>query len=122
MQNAKTLNWIALALGVWEILAAFVFGRWVAPVALWNAIIVGALIVLLSFFAERREDVRTDEGLDWAIAGVSLWLIISPFALGYDVMLPLAMWNDAIVGLVVMVLSLRATTILRREVESQRYR
>jgi hypothetical protein len=92
-------------------MSAFALSRRTVQVSLWNAIIVGALIALLAIVAERRADIRTDEGLNWAIAGVSLWLIIAPFTLGYDALLPIAMWNDVIVGVVALVLTLRVQTI-----------
>ncbi len=120
MKTIKRFNWIILALGAWEVLSAFVFLRWNVPVAFWNAFIVGALILLLAILAQRQEEAQKDGGPEWAIAGVSLWLIVSPFMFGYDVLMPMAMWNDVIVGVVSLVLALRSEAILRKEVASQR--
>ncbi|MEW5958238.1 MAG: SPW repeat protein [Chloroflexota bacterium] len=119
MQTARKLNWVILALGVWEIAAAFVLARWSVPVALWNALIVGGLIAVLAVFIARREEAYFDESMVWTIAGLSFWLIISPFALAYDILLSIAMWNDVVVGLVVLVMSLWAQYVLHKEVASQ---
>jgi len=121
MQTAKKLNWVVLALGIWEVVSAFVLGRWPTPVAFWNALIVGVLIVVLATFIERREDARFDETLVWSIAGLSFWLVVSPFALAYDVLVPIAMWNDVIVGLVALILSLWAQNALHKEVATQEF-
>jgi hypothetical protein len=116
MKTAKTLTWWLVGLGIWQIVAAFVFGYWVSPLALWNAVIAGVLVVALALLANRRENARYDEGLDWAIATVGLWLLIAPFAMAYNTLVPLAGWNDPIVGVLVMVLALRSATVLRREI------
>jgi len=120
MKTAKTLNWWALGLGGWLILASLIFGYRAVPAAMWNAIIVGALVIGLAFWAERREDARFDEGIDWTIAAVALWLVISPFMLGYSSQLFLASWNDPIVGILILGASLRATTVLRREIIAEK--
>lgn len=120
MNTAKKLNWIIFALGVWEVLSAFVFMRWNVPVAFWNAFIIGALMLLLAILAERQQDARKDEGLEWAVAGASLWLIISPFMLAYDVLMSIAMWNDVIVGVVSLVLALRSEAVLYKEIAAER--
>jgi putative effector of murein hydrolase LrgA (UPF0299 family) len=119
MKTAKVLNWVVFALGVWEVLSAFLFMRWAAPVAFWNAFIVGALILLMALIAQRRTEAQMDEGLEWVIAGVSLWLVISPFLLAYDLLMPMAMWNDIIVGVVSLLLALRAESALHKEVTSK---
>lgn len=120
MKTAKTLNWWVLGLGGWLILASLIFGYWSVPAAMWNAIIVGVLTIALAFWAERREDARFDEGIDWTIAAVALWLVISPFMLGYSGQLLLASWNDPIVGILILGASLRATTVLRREIIAEK--
>lgn len=120
MKTAKTLNWWIVGLGGWLILASLIFGYWNVPVAIWNAIIVGVLTIGLAFWAERREDARFDEGIDWTIAAVALWLVISPFMLGYSGQLLLASWNDPIVGILILGASLRATTVLRREIIAEK--
>jgi uncharacterized membrane protein len=79
-------------------------------------LIVGVLITVVATFSERREDAYFTEGLVWTNAGLSLWLIVSPFALAYDALLPMTMWNDVLVGLVVLILSLWAQNVLHKEV------
>jgi hypothetical protein len=119
MKTARTLNRVVSALGLWELLSAFVLLRWTVPVAFWNAFIVGALIMLMALIAQRRTEAHVDEGLEWAVAGVSLWLVVSPFLLAYDLLMPVAMWNDIIVGVVSLLLALRAESVLQRETASK---
>jgi hypothetical protein len=107
------------ALGIWELLSAFAFLRWTVPVAFWNAFIGGALITLMALIAQRRTEARMDEGLEWAIAGVSLWLVVSPFLLAYDLLMPIAMWNDIIVGVATLLLALRTESALQQETSSR---
>jgi hypothetical protein len=120
MKSAKTLNWWVVGLGAWQILASLIFSYWAMSAAIWNAMIVGVLVIALALMAEQREDARFDEGIDWAIAALALWLVISPFVLGYSGILTMASWNDPIVGVLILGLSLRATTVLRREIIAQR--
>lgn len=115
MRPARILNRLVSALGGWELLSAFVFLRWTAPAAFWNAFIGGALLMLMALIAQRRTEARMDEGLEWAIAGLSLWLVVSPFLLAYDLLLPVAMWNDILVGVISLLLVLRAESVLQRE-------
>ena len=119
MRTARTLNRMVSALGIWELLSAFAFLRWTVPVAFWNAFIGGALITLMALIAQRRTEARMDEGLEWAIAGVSLWLVVSPFLLAYDLLMPIAMWNDIIVGVVSLLLALRTESALQQETSSR---
>ncbi len=119
MKTAKTLNWITFGLGVWEVLSAFVFMRWTVPIAFWNAFVAGALILLLSIVAERSKAAKIEVGLGWAIVAVGLWLVISPFMFAYDVLMPIAMWNDVIVGAVTLVLTLRVEAVLHKEIPSE---
>lgn len=49
--TARALDWIDTAIGVWLILAPFILGYSVITVALWNAIIVGAIVAVLSAWA-----------------------------------------------------------------------
>jgi hypothetical protein len=47
----KTLNWINVALGVWLVIAPFIFGYVAVAAALWNDIIVGIIAVVLAGWA-----------------------------------------------------------------------
>ena len=76
-------------------------GYTVTTAALWDAVIVGAVLVLGAWAALSNQQ-GTDRGLDWLNAVVGLWLIAAPFVLGYTGIAS-ALWNDVIVGLIVAV-------------------
>ncbi|RME71933.1 MAG: hypothetical protein D6784_14355 [Chloroflexi bacterium] len=119
METAKKLNWVLVVLGAWQIVASLIFGYWNSTVAIVNAIIVGLLMAGLALLVIRRDDAKFGESIDWAIAAVALWLLISPFALSFNKMVPIAGWNDPIVGLVSLVLALRSVSLFHKLVPSE---
>lgn len=50
----RTLGWLTAALGLWLVLAPFIFGYSVVVAALWSDIIAGFVILALSLWAERE--------------------------------------------------------------------
>jgi hypothetical protein len=59
------------------------------------------------------ENVKYDRTLDWITAVVGLWLIASPFVLAFSAEAA-AMWNNIIVGVVVIVLAVWAALMVSR--------
>lgn len=57
------LNWINVGLGAWLIISPFLLGFADIGAALWNSIVVGALVILLALWSHRisrrGEEVRT---------------------------------------------------------------
>lgn len=51
VRTAKTMNWIAAGAGVWLIIAPFLLGTPEIPAGLWNDIIVGVIVLILSIWA-----------------------------------------------------------------------
>lgn len=49
--TARKLSWLAAAAGAWLIVAPFLLGRPEHPAGLWNDVIVGAIVVVLSVWA-----------------------------------------------------------------------
>ena len=111
----KGLNWVIAIAGVWEILAPFILGFAVIPAALWNNVIVGVILIVLGAWAALSNDWGTIRTLDWISAAVGLWLIISPFILGTGV-IAAALWNDIIVGIIVLVVGAWAALTAPRTV------
>jgi hypothetical protein len=106
----KVLNWIIALLGLWEfadIAAIFVpdFGK--IQDFLWNHIIIGFLLILVGAGAARTGNVRTAKTMNWMAAGSGVWLMISTFILRYPV-IGSGFWNDLIVGVIVLILSVWA--------------
>lgn len=104
MRTASSLSWLVAVAGLWEAVSPFLLGYSAIRVAMWNAIIVGVILILLAAWAALSENVSTDRALDWINAILGLWLLVSPFVMRYSTA-RVAVWNDAIVGIVVIVLA-----------------
>jgi hypothetical protein len=113
MRTAKYLSWLLAAVGLWEVLAPYFLGYSVATIPTWNAYIAGAVLIVLAVWAAFSEQVRLDRNLEWINAVVGVWLILAPFILGYSAIVA-ALWNDIIVGVVVIVLATWAATAFGR--------
>ena len=113
MKTAKTLSWWVVVLGVWEVLAPFILGYSATSAALWDAIIIGVVLVCLGAWAALSNADATIKTLDWINAIAGLWLILAPFALSYSGVVA-AMWNDIIVGIAVAVLAGWAALVVGR--------
>ena len=104
MSTQKVLSWLVALAGVWEVIAAFVLGYAASTTAFWDAIIIGVALIVLGAWAALSNQESTDRTLDWINVVAGLWLVIAPFILGYSVVAA-ALWNDIIVGIVVVVLA-----------------
>jgi hypothetical protein len=102
----KVLNWIIAFCGLWElgdIALPFVIGFGNVRAFVWNHITVGILLVLTGARAARTGNLRTARRLDWIAAVAGGWLMIAPFLLGTPE-IAAGLWNDLIVGGIVLVL------------------
>src|ERR687888_1384009 len=94
-------DWAGMVLGVMTGLSPWFVGAQDNPGVVWNALIIGGLVVALSGL--EMVDLRRWEETGTAILG--LWLICSPFVLGYaDSML--ATWHLTLGTLVVLLAAL----------------
>ena len=90
-----------LVLGVWLVISPWVLSYAAEPRPAWNAHIVGviiavaALAALISFHAWE----------EWVNTALAVWLLISPYLLGFTTMTQ-AVWNQVIVGVLVGVLAI----------------
>jgi SPW repeat len=89
---------------------------WPNPAALWNDVLVGIVVAVLA--VARLARPLMNPSLSWTNALFGLWLVVAPFVLGYGVAVEAealatagavggaqaAMWNDIIVGVIVLVL------------------
>jgi SPW repeat len=92
-----------LILGLWMVASPWVLDYSAERNPTWNAIILGILIALAALFALFR--VMAWE--EWGNVVLGVWLVISPWVLGFSGMAQ-AMSNAVIVGVVVGVLALWA--------------
>ncbi len=83
-------------MGAWLIIAPFVGIGSLSMAASWSSIISGAVIVVAAAVAIFRPQAWEE----WINALTGVWLIISPFVLGY-VYMEAATWNHVIVGVIV---------------------
>lgn len=107
MRTSKRINWFIALLGLWQILAPFILGYAGIAAAVWNALIVGLLLIVFAAWSATTVKADTARTLDWINLILGIWLIASPFALGYSIVAA-AVWNAMIVGLAVIVLSVWA--------------
>jgi hypothetical protein len=104
MKTIKTLSWLVVLVGAWEVIAPFVLGYTMATGALWDAIILGIGLIIFAGWAALSNEISTIRGLNWINVILGVWLILAPFIIGYT-SFAAALWNDIIVGIVAVVLA-----------------
>ncbi len=108
-QDVKVLSWITVILGVWLIIAPFIL-TFPSTVAMWNSIIVGVIVLVLSWI--RAANPATSPGLSWINAILGLWLIVAPFVMSMASSTS-TRWNDIVLGIAVIVFSVWAALASR---------
>ena len=103
-------------LGVWDIALPFVIGFDRVQAFVWNHIVVGMILMLAGARAALTGNVRTAKTMDWIAAIAGVWLIVAPFLLGTPEV-PAGLWNDIVVGVIVLVLGVWAALRLPRAAE-----
>lgn len=99
VQTASSTNAL---IGIWLIIAPFALAYFHTASAVWNDIIVGAVILLAA--GARAAAPSSNVGLSWLNVVLGAWLVIAPFALGNGA-ITANVWNDAVVGLAVVCLA-----------------
>lgn len=98
---------VNLVLGLWLIIAPFTMQHSLAGSAAYNAYIAGLLIAAVSLGALTAFQMWEE----WANLILGFWLLISPWTLGFTSSTA-ATWNQAIVGLLVIVFAIWQITIM----------
>jgi hypothetical protein len=94
---------INAVLGAWLMLAPLVLGYGVVRTAFWNDLLVGLLVIA----AGRMAATGKVPAAAWANALFGLWLIASPFVLGYTASpRPAATANNMVIGIAIVALAL----------------
>ena len=112
----KVLNWLIALCGLWElgdIVLPFVIGFDQVQAFVWNHIIVGMILMLAGARAALMGNVRTARTMDWVAAVAGGWLILATFLLR-DLTITAGLWNDIIVGVIVLILGVWAALALPR--------
>jgi hypothetical protein len=98
----KWASWVNFILGLWLIVApsAMHYGYVGAGPARGNDIIVGIVVAVFALWSA----LAATRGPSWVVLLFGLWLIVSPWVLGYH-MLSSALANNVVTGIVVAVLA-----------------
>ena len=102
--DRKVKHWqdpVNLILGIWMLISPWVLNYSGEAAAMWNAVILGILIGAVAIGAL----VQPKAWEEWANAVLGIWLVISPWALGFS-MSSEPMANAVIVGVVTAALAL----------------
>jgi hypothetical protein len=98
---ASVLNVLA---GIWLIISAWVLGFAAMSVPLWDVLLVGIAVLIL---AAIRLATPGATGLSWIVFLLGVWLIISPWVLGFGA-ISVPMGNAVILGILVAIFGLWA--------------
>jgi hypothetical protein len=85
-----------LLLGVWLAISPWALGYMAEATAAWNAYIVGIVIAV----AAAAAIMAFQQWEEWVNVALAVWLIVSPFVLGYAA-LETVLWNQIVVGVLV---------------------
>jgi hypothetical protein len=99
--QVKIASGLNVLLGIWLFIAPFLLGYSDVAAALWNDIIVGAIVLILAGI--RVWKPMHNRWLSWTNVLLGIWLAIAPFILGYTE-ITAALWNDIIVGVAIIIL------------------
>ncbi len=97
-EQVRFASGMNIALSLWLIFSPFLLGYAGSALALWDALIVGVAMFLLSSYRTLRPSRSMLPS--WINLLLGIWLAISPFLLrltGVDS----AMWNDITIGIAV---------------------
>lgn len=103
-QTVQTTSGLDMIAGIWLILAPFLLGYSGVSAALWNDIVLGVAVIVLSGIRTTEEGMKMSWA-SWLSVALGIWLVIAPFALGYSAN-GRALWNDIILGVIVGILAL----------------
>jgi hypothetical protein len=102
LNQARYASGLNVLLGIWIIASPFVLAFTDNTTALWNDIIVGAVVLILGLV--RLEGTRITSWASWGNLILGIWLVIAPYILTYSD-LTKALWNDIVLGIAVAILA-----------------
>ena len=92
-----------LALGIWLAVSPWALSYAGQATPAWNAHVVGVIIAVAALAAL----VAFQKWEEWVNAALAVWLIASPYILGFSA-LTYALWNQLVVGVLVGALAIWA--------------
>lgn len=119
VQTVYSTSGINILAGLWLILAPFALDYATVEAALWNSVIVGIAVAVMAIV--RVTQPREYEGVSWVNFVLGIWLVVSPFVLNL-MNIEALVWNNIIVGVIVLALAATSAMATRRLHEPHRGR
>ncbi len=88
-----------ISLALWQVFSPFILGYASSPLALWDGLIVGLVILVLAWYRMLRPTSSVIPS--WVNLVLGAWLAVSPFILGFT-SVNMALWNDITIGIAVV--------------------
>ncbi|HET9174128.1 MAG TPA: SPW repeat protein [Candidatus Saccharimonadales bacterium] len=101
--EVRRLHILAILIAFWLIIAPFVLGYGSAVVTV-NEIVSAFIISVLGALRLYQSNITWSS---WALGGMGLWLILSPFIFGYGHHVS-AYWNELGIGILLIILAFSA--------------
>ena len=95
-------DWLGMVLGLLIAVSPMLAGGEVSRAAIWNTVLVGVLI----FFIAELEYAVLQRWEEICQLVLGLWLIASPYVLGYSAAGSLRFWHSTFGGLVILLAAL----------------
>jgi hypothetical protein len=95
-------DWLGMVLGLLIAVSPMLAGGEVSRAAIWNTVLVGVLI----FFIAELEYAVLQRWEEICQLVLGLWLIASPYVLGYSAAGSLRFWHSTLGGLVILLAAL----------------
>jgi hypothetical protein len=101
-------DWVSFALGLWLAVSPWLAGYAGHDAATANAAVAGLALALAAHFGFSIDHLSTE----WLTLGIGLWLLVAPFALGFEAHHAAAI-NAVAVGALIAALSASALKLDR---------
>ena len=111
-QQARIPSALNILFSLWLIASPWLLGFYTRSLtALWDAIIVGVIVLVLSWI--RENNPASSPWMSWVNAVLGIWMIISPFLLGIAAV-PGVMVNFILVGIAFLVFGIWSALATQR--------
>ena len=112
----RILGWLIALCGLWEsadIVLPFAIGIARVQPLVWGHIVAGIILVIAGAWAALTRDMETAKTMDWIATIAGGWLVLAPFGFGVSPT-GAALWNDIVVGVLVLILASASGLLLQR--------
>jgi uncharacterized membrane protein YccF (DUF307 family) len=111
-RQVRAASGLMVLLGFWLVMAPWILGYSEISVAVWNSLLIGIAVATLALI--RIALPLRSELVSWITFLLGIWFVLSPFLLGFgEQMAP--MWNNIIIGLLILTLASWAATTSRSD-------